>query len=253
MRLDIVRHFLLAFNIFFWVAGGLLVALGLFAEFDSSFVKRLVTFVDGFDEPVDEDADAEKMMADEDSSTHGVKIVATYVRLMSHGVIALGSGMALVGFCGCCGAWRRSKSCLGVFFTLLLLCLLLTLALGGGLFFVAAAEGSPEPVAVKINKGLEKLVEAVWEALTPGQRMSFERAHKCCSLKDADDLLGILERQNCGSDMASRGCFDKVVDGIRGNFGLFGGVLLILAAFEIISMALSCCLFQSIRKTYNAV
>ena len=46
---------------------------------------------------------------------------------MSHGVIALGAAIGFVAFTGCCGAWRQSKRCLSLFFTLLMLCLLLTL------------------------------------------------------------------------------------------------------------------------------
>jgi len=196
---------------------------------------------------------------------------------MSHGVIALGAAIGFVAFTGCCGAWRQSKRCLSLFFTLLMLCLLLTLLLGGALFFAAVASStqkesggvSPsaaaaaaagggsgaklDPVMAKLASGFKSLVEAAWNALTQQQRFSFERANSCCSLYDAEDLLGVLSRADCGSDMASKGCYDKVVSAIERNFAIFGGAMLLLAAVEITAMTLSCIIFQKIRQTYAAV
>ena len=50
MRSSIVSRVFLAFNFMFSFFGLVLMSLGLFAEFDSSFVHHLVTFVDGIEE-----------------------------------------------------------------------------------------------------------------------------------------------------------------------------------------------------------
>ena len=278
-----LRHVFVSFNFLFWIFGIVLLGLGLFAEFDPAFVHRLVTFVDGIEETfTEDDADAPPAPVDGASAAptgSPLHAVATYVRLMSHGVIALGAAISFVAFSGCCGAWRQSKRCLSIFFTLLLLCLLLTLLLGGALFFAAVAastekdtggvswaSGAPEtsddsagnarrmdPVVAKIAAGFKTLVESAWNALTNAQRLAFERANHCCSLYDPEDLFGILGRADCGSNMASRGCFDKVVSVIGRNFAIFGGAMLVLAALEVAAMSLSCVIFQRIRRTYGAV
>ena len=273
MRSSCVRGVFLAFNVLFCVFGVVLAALGLFAEFDPAFVHRLVTFVDGIEDALVGDADggASSSSSSTSSDDDGFYAVATYVRLMSHCIIALGGAIAVVGFTGCFGSWRQSKFCLSFFFALLLLCLLLTLLLGGALFFaaVAATKGADEPeatpssssassspldpVVAKIAAGFKSLVEAAWNALTRSQRLAFERANLCCSLYDPEDILGVLGRVDCGSNMASGGCFDKLVGGICRNFAIFGGAMTALAALEIAAMALSCIIFQRIRREYAAV
>jgi len=277
MRSTCLHRVFFSFNFLFWIFGVVLMALGLFAEFDPAFVHRLVTFVDGIDDAFVE-GDSTDSPADAAPTGSPLHAVATYVRLMSHGVIALGAAIGVVAFTGCCGAWRESKRCLGLFFTLLLLCLLMTLLLGGALFFAAVAASTEketggvswasaaattessggakptmDPVVAKIAAGFKSLVETAWNALTHQQRLAFERANSCCSLYDPQDLLGVLGRADCGSNMASRGCFDKVVSVVGRNFAIFGGAMLILAAVEIAAMSLSCIIFQRIRKTYGAV
>ena len=185
---------------------------------------------------------------------------------MSHGVIALGAAISFVALTGCCGTWRQSKRCLSLFFTLLMTCLLLTLLMGGALFFAAVASSTlkesgrvppqataSDPVIAKIASGFKSLVEAAWNALTQKQRLGFERANSCCSLYNAKDPLRTLSRADCGSDMASKGCFDKVVSAIQRTFAIFDGAMLLLAAMEITAMTLSCIIFQKIGQTYAAI
>jgi len=277
MRSTCLRRTFLAFNLLFWLFGVVLMALGLFAEFDSSFVHRLVTFVDGIDDVfIDGASDSSATSSSTEpttssSSSSSFEGLATYVRLMSHGVIALGAAISFVAFFGFWGACRETKRCLGLFFALVLLCLLLTLLLGGALFFAAVAAGanrassssstasstaaSPklDPVVAKIAAGFKTLVESAWNALTAQQRLSFERANSCCSLYDPQDLANILGRADCGSDMASRGCFDKVVSVIGRNFAIFGAAMVLLAAIEVAALSISCVLFQRIRIAYGAV
>jgi len=269
-----LRRLFISFNFLFWIFGVVLLALGLFAEFDPSFVHRLVTFVDGIEDVFTEEEASSLSTASSTASTSAsdssFEAMATYVRLMSHGVIALGAAISVVAFTGCCGAWRQSKRCLGLFFTLLLLCLLLTLLLCGALFFAAvaagaerespSAAGSPssstptlDPVVAKIASGFKSLVESAWKAMTRSQRLAFERANSCCSLYDPEDLFNILRRADCGSDMGSRGCFDKVVSVIGRNFAIFGGAMVLLAAIEVAAMSISCVLFQGTRHIYGAV
>ena len=57
------------------------------------------------------------------------------VHMFAIALVVLGTVIMLIGFFGCCGAIRENQCCLGIFFVLLFLCFLLTVAIGGWLQF----------------------------------------------------------------------------------------------------------------------
>ena len=46
-------------------------------------------------------------------------------------LLVLGGIIMVIGFFGCCGAITENQCCLGIFFVLLLLCFIATVAIGG--------------------------------------------------------------------------------------------------------------------------
>jgi len=180
--------------------------------------------------------------------------VATYLTIMSVFVLALGAVISIIAMFGCCGAIRESKCCLGIFFTLLLLCFLVTIVLGGFILFVAATGKSNDDTSSYIRGMFNTLVDFMWRAMSEEDREAFERANQCCDV-NSNPLVNTAEKMKCAitTNLATRNCKDFLIDSVQQKFFIAGGAILGVALVELIGMIMACILFNRAGHHYSAV
>lgn len=107
-------------------------------------------------------------------------------------LIAAGVLVAIIGFVGCCGAWKTNKILLGIFAALIILIFIVEIA-GGILAYTKKDE-----VQAHLLKGLTQMlsVNYVFDPKTPELQASvkamdfFQETVKCCGINGAGDWKG---------------------------------------------------------------
>ena len=228
------KYLLFFFNLIFWLCGLFLVAVGLWAQVDKENFLSVILRIGG-----EHEAEAKQL--------------STYIFFMSLFLIALGGVISVIALFGCCGAARQSRCCLGVFFTLMLVCFLVTVVFGGFLLFVAATGQSNDDASKTIREAFHEMVKIIWQTMTDDDRSNFEKAHNCCGI---DSSLGsILGNYQCSitSGLVVENCQSKLIETIQQKFFLSGGIIMGVALIEIIGMTMACVLFNRFNHVYTAV
>lgn len=229
----VTKYLLFTFNLVFALIGVFLLAIGIWAQVDEKFVNTILEI----------GGDENQQIAAQ---------LSTYIHYMSLFVIALGGVIAIIALFGCCGAIRESRCCLGMFFTLLLICFLVTIVFGGFILFVAATGKSNDDVSKTIRQAFHEMVEVIWNAMSKEERESFEKAHHCCGVDSS--LGGMLTNYKCTVTTGTIGnCKDNLIEEVQGKFFLCGGIIMAIALVQIIGMAMSCVLFCRFNHVYTAV
>ncbi|XP_064652781.1 tetraspanin-18-like isoform X1 [Lineus longissimus] len=90
--LKLAKYFLFIFNIIFFLVGAVLLGVGIWVVVDNTY---LMAFINNF-------------------NTGGVN-VGGLLSSSAYVLIAFGAFIFVVGFLGCCGAWKESKCLLGIY------------------------------------------------------------------------------------------------------------------------------------------
>ena len=145
----IARFLLITFDFIFWLSGAAILGVGIWILVD----KNLQEYLD-----VIKDA-----MGNEDA-----------LRTAAYVLIGFGAFVFLVGFCGCCGAIRKSKCLLGFYILFLVLVCARELAAG---IYVAIYKGDAED---KLNSGLTKSIQEQYNTKLQWPWDFVQQELKCC-------------------------------------------------------------------------
>ncbi|KFV08372.1 Tetraspanin-1, partial [Pterocles gutturalis] len=182
---------------------------------------------------------------------------------VSYVLIVIGAILLVLGFLGCYGAMRDSKCLLMMFFTVVLIILIAEIAVAVvALVYTGLAESLLTAVVTPLLKqkyGADQALTQIWD-------VTMKEAH-CCGLNNYTDFTGspwndknkTYPEPCCNNQVPFRGslplacphllgcllqgCFSKIVQDIRSNAGVVGGVAAGIAALEIAAMAVSMYLF----------
>ncbi|NWU41906.1 TSN1 protein, partial [Hylia prasina] len=172
-------------------------------------------------------------------------------------LIVIGAILLVVGFLGCCGAQKESKCLLMTFFSVVLIIFIAEVAAAVvALVFTGLAEtlltGLVTPL-LKEKYGVPGTFTNIWN-------ITMTKVH-CCGLNNYTDFnnsyfyathdsypLQCCDMQEpCNSTLAAEtdveGCFKQILEEIRTNAGVAGGVAAGIAALEIAAMAVSMYLY----------
>jgi len=216
----ITKYLLFTFNLVFWLIGLFLIGVGVWAKADPLFVERVLSIAD--------EATDDKPVINEND--------LVYVHYMAYFLIGLGAVINIIALFGCCGAIKESRCCLGLFFTTLLICFLVTIVFGGFLLFVAATAKSNDEPTSQIREAFLAACDMAWQVLSDGARANFEKAHECS-----------------GNSDGANSCKAQLIDTVQDQFFICGGVIMGVALVEVIGMAMSCVLFNRFTHVYTAV
>ncbi|XP_057246538.1 tetraspanin-1 [Malurus melanocephalus] len=176
---------------------------------------------------------------------------------VSYLLIVIGAILLVIGFLGCYGAQKESKCLLMMFFSVVLIIFIAEVAAAVvALVFTGLAEtlltGLVTPL-LKEKYGQDLQFTHIWN-------VTMTEVH-CCGLNNYTDFnnshwfethgsypmqcCDMLEP--CNSTLAAKmevpGCFPQILDEIRTNAGVAGGVAAGIAALEIAAMAVSMYLY----------
>ncbi|XP_017680074.1 PREDICTED: tetraspanin-1 [Lepidothrix coronata] len=176
---------------------------------------------------------------------------------VSYVLIVIGAILLIIGFLGCYGAQKESKCLLMMFFSVVLIIFIAEVAVAVvALVYTTLAESLLTAVVTPVLKeqyGKDPTFTQIWNT-------TMTEVH-CCGLNNYTDFdnsyyykkNGFYPPQCCGSPgscnatlAAQRnvtGCFDQVLEEIRTNAGVAGGVAAGIGALEIAAMAVSMYLY----------
>ncbi|XP_067086814.1 tetraspanin-1 [Osmerus mordax] len=174
--------------------------------------------------------------------------------------IAIGGVLVLMGFLGCCGAHKESRCLLLLFFSIILVIFIAELAAGVvALAYSSFAEGILKAwatPALKKQYGTDPVVTKMWNSTMTQWR--------CCGFTNYTDFTGsrftelnrgtyppsccLLSditpcRLEDAEDSAIRGCFHHLLDSLKRNAYIVGGVAAGICALEIVAMVVSMYLY----------
>jgi len=150
---------LIIFNVFFWLTGIALLAFGIYLAVD----ERL-QFLQGFVSPGD-----------------------PLLKTAGYVLCGVGSFIFIVGFCGCCGAWKENVCLLSIYVFCVTLVMLAELA--AGIYVgvrqqsVLAAVGQIANETISVNYGNETAQRQNGKKAVDG----FQRTFNCCGVGEPSD------------------------------------------------------------------
>ncbi|ELU15050.1 hypothetical protein CAPTEDRAFT_151708 [Capitella teleta] len=184
-------------------------------------------------------------------------------------LIVVGSVIFIIGFFGCCGAYKENYCMVMTFAVLLGLIFILEIAAGVTAYVLR------DKVDDFVKTSLETAIPKYDKENHPGVVDAWDRAQKefeCCGVYNYTDWSGqgtvkdgqvpqsccLLDDLDCvtkptAANVYTSGCMQKFSIWIGDNIFIIGGVGIGLAFVQVLGVIISCCLGKSIRKEYEVV
>jgi CD63 antigen len=227
-----VKFTLFAFNLLFFLAGLGLIIAGAIVQ------TKLSTYFDFF----------------------GSSVSAAAILLM-----VVGGIIFIIGFFGCCGAYKENY-CMTMTFAVLL-GVVFILEIAAGIAAYVMRDQVHDLVDTKMTEAMKNYQDDGFEGVTKAWD-TLQHDFKCCGVKNATDWktsggLNVVpdscclkEIEGCAKDgdkTYTNGCLDVFVSWVKDNIFVIGGVGIGLAVVQVFGVMLACCLARSIRKEYEVV
>ncbi|KAM6128662.1 tetraspanin-1 [Phoenicopterus ruber ruber] len=225
-----IKVMMILFNLAIFLSGGTLLGVGIWVTVDGK------SFVDIFG---------------------AVSSSVLQVVNVGYFLIVIGSILLVIGFLGCYGAQKESKCLLMMFFSVVLIIFIAEIAAAVvALVYTGLAETLLTSVVTPLLKkkyGSDKTFTEIWNT-------TMQQVH-CCGLNNYTDFTDspwhqetktypvpcCKNKQPCNETVAAAseipGCFDKILEDIKTNSGVVGGVAAGIAALEIAAMAVAMYLY----------
>ncbi|CAH1788413.1 unnamed protein product [Owenia fusiformis] len=244
-----VKYLLFAFNLIFFLAGLGLIIAGVVVQ---TTFKDYVDFLGG-------------------------QFSAAAIVLVVVGVIIF-----IVGFFGCCGAWKENYCMTMTFAALLTIIFIVEIAVGIAAYVMR--DQVRTIIQEKMSEGMQNYgksgkdgVTQIWDKI--------QQDFQCCGTNNYTDWAGynltatvnnvttpitapasccdskiFKTEPTCASTVANlsgtpkgRGCLSGFEDWIKKNIIIIGGVGIGLAFVQVLGIILACCLGRTIKKEYEVV
>ncbi|XP_056622888.1 CD151 antigen, like [Triplophysa dalaica] len=235
-----LKYLLFTFNFLFWLAGGAVMAVGIWTLVEKSDYISLLS---------------SKIYA-----------VSAYILIVAGGIVMV------TGVLGCCATFKEQRRLLRVYFVLLL-CVFLLEILAGVLAYIYYQQLNKElkqnlketmvqkyrqPEQDHVTKAVDKLqqefkccgsnsssdwVESVW-IRSENSEMRDSVPDSCC--KSPSELCG---HRNHPSNIykVEGGCITKLENFILNHLQIIGAVGVGIACVQIVGMFFTCCLYRSLK------
>ncbi|NXJ09028.1 TSN1 protein, partial [Odontophorus gujanensis] len=234
-----IKVMMILFNLAIFLGGGTLLGIGIWVSVDGK------SFLDIFGT----------------ISTSVMQVVN-----VSYFLIVIGSILVVIGFLGCCGAQKESKCLLMMFFSVVLIIFIAEIAAAVVvLVYTGLAETFLTALVTPVLK--EKYGED--DALTQIWNVTMNEVH-CCGLNNYTDFENspwylqnndtfpspccksvvpcTPTRRRSQFGCPPQGCFDQILEEIRTNADVVGGVAAGIAALEVAAMVVSMYLYCYLDK-----
>ncbi|CAL8261725.1 unnamed protein product [Merluccius merluccius] len=232
-----LKYLLFLFNVLFWLAGGAVLAVGVWTVAAKSDYISLLN--------------------------------STFYSTSAYILIATGTIVVVTGLIGCCATLRESRVLLGVYFVLLFCIFLLEIIAG------VMAYMNHQKLDHELRQNLRRTMQHKYQQ--PGEADITQAVDKlqmefqCCGSNSSLDWSGsiwILVPGNdrmvpdsccktpiayCGrrdhpSNIYKGGCIAKLEEFILSQLHILGAVGIGIAFIQLLGMMLTCCLYQNLKE-----
>ncbi|XP_063145415.1 CD81 antigen [Candoia aspera] len=216
-----IKYLLFVFNFVFWLAGGIILGVGLWLRHDSQTSLILQSSLD-------------------DQHAPNTFYIGIYI------LIAVGAVMMFVGFLGCYGAIQESQCLLGTFFTCLVI--LFACEVAAGIWGFVNKDQIAKDVKQFYDQALLQSKDKDENKAKKAQTVvkTFHETLNCCGRDSLDWLTS-----GCSAiEMANEGtCHYKIDELFSGKLYVIGIVAIVVAVIMIFEMILSMVLCCGIRNS----
>lgn len=231
----LVKYLLFFFNLIFWISGIVLMGVGAWIKLK---YKDLI------------------QLSESNAATGAVFL------------IIIGVIVAIVGFLGCCGAWKENYCMVTTYAILLAIIFILEIAAGAVAY---AYKGKLEEVTKKaLDEGIKKYFKGGEETKAID---NVQKEFECCGVDGYEDYLNQntteLPESCCrtpkcnttveamrslnNTEIYTQGCLKGFEKFLREHLLIVGGVGIGIAFVQLIGIVFACCLMRSIKQEYEVV
>lgn len=231
----LVKYLLFFFNLIFWISGIVLMGIGAWIKLK---YKDLI------------------QLSESNAATGAVFL------------IIIGVIVAIVGFLGCCGAWKENYCMVTTYAILLAIIFILEIAAGAVAY---AYKGKLEEVTKKaLDEGIKKYFKGGEEKKAID---NVQKKFECCGVDGYEDYLNQntteLPESCCrtpkcnttveamrslnNTEIYTQGCLKGFEKFLREHLLIVGGVGIGIAFVQLIGIVFACCLMRSIKQEYEVV
>lgn len=234
-----LKYLLFLFNILFWLAGGAVLAVGVWTLVEKSDYISLLN--------------------------------SSFYSASAYILIAAGVIVIVTGIIGCCATLKEMKSLL-IVYLVLLLCIFLLEIIAGVLAYVTYQE-LDEDLRQNLKVTMQQKYQQEGEESITQAVDRLQQEFKCCGSQNSSDWSGSVWIQRTDnlrfvpdsccktpSDLCGRrdhpsniykvegGCIMKLEEFILSQLYILGAVGLGIAFLQLVGMMFTCCLYQNLRE-----
>lgn len=183
-------------------------------------------------------------------------------------IIIVGVVVFVIGFLGCCGAYKENY-CMVTTFAVLLGIIFILEIVAGALGFAYRKK-----VESQVDKALDDAVSKYFDTESnPGAKELLDWAQqefKCCGRNSSGEykkpasgnattcasggVASCYSNNKCtGGTIYSKGCQQGFVDFVRHNLAVVGAVAIGIAFIQLLGIIFACCLMKFIKEGYEVV
>jgi len=180
-------------------------------------------------------------------------------------IIIIGVIVFIIGFLGCCGAYKENY-CMVTTFAVLLGIIFIMEIVAGALGFAYRKK-----VETQVEKALDDAVQKYFEASQPGAKELLDWAQQefeCCGRNNSTEykspggnstvcanggVPSCYSGDTCDGTKYTKGCQESFVDFIRHNLAVVGAVAIGVAFIQLLGIIFACCLMKYIKEGYEVV
>ncbi|XP_056137877.1 CD151 antigen isoform X2 [Lampris incognitus] len=237
-----LKYVLFIFNVLFWLAGGAVIAVGVWTMVEKSEYISLLN--------------------------------SSYYSASAYALIAAGLIVIATGIIGCCATLKEMKSLL-IVYLILLLCIFLLEVIAGVLAYINSQE-LDEGLRQNLKETMQlKYQQPEQDSITQAVD-NLQQEFKCCGSNSSLDWSDSVWIQAAGnnrlvpdsccktpSDYCGRrdhpsniykvegGCIMKLEDYILSQLHIIGAVGIGVAFLQLVGMMFTCCLYRSLKEEPN--
>jgi len=182
-------------------------------------------------------------------------------------IIVVGVVVFVIGFLGCCGAYKENY-CMVTTFSVLLGIIFLLEIVAGALGFAYKKK-----VEEKVEDALKDAVKKYFDSEQPGAKDLLDWAQQrfeCCGRNSSDEygppgssnnstvcpgggVASCYKGDSCSGEKYTKGCQQSFIDFIKHNLAIVGAVAIGIAFVQLLGIIFACCLMKAIKGDYEVV
>jgi len=152
------------------------------------------------------------------------------VQSIAIGIVVIGAIVLFVSFFGCCGSAKESRCMLGFYFALVFVVVI-------SLIIVCA-------ISLTGIASVDRVIETAWDKSDNTTKQWIFNHFNCCGFATPDNSTECEKMKHTYPEL--QGCRTALFDFISGHLTIVEIVAAVFAAFLILGLTLTCCLFCAI-------